>query len=247
MRKVGVQNRIALSVARDYAQPGGGEVVFRPFSRSAHPPRRIRTIPFCHRREMWKSFSCQQKFRAQKFPDRNRNIHIGRSGRKICLRSVFALRSYSRQLLRPALKKPESSAMRPAPFARGVWRRAIRMRSVQRRARFPATTLGGVANGGHGCAELIEWEVQARGRSFAADRRASSVTEDAHVAPELLAALPTWLRHRTLSVPRGSPRHWTAAAQEFNAKDYASARHALESLIALSNISRMRGFYAVAW
>lgn len=102
---------------------------------------------------------------------------------------------------------------------------------------------------------LVEWqmagmavpdvlsEVQARGISFAADDAHLKSLKDAHVAPELLAALPNVASHPDASSSSGIPQALTAAAQEFTAKDYASARHALESLIAQHN--QDAGFYAV--
>lgn len=78
-------------------------------------------------------------------------------------------------------------------------------------------------------------EVQARGISFAADDAHLKSLKDAHVVPELLAALPNVPSHPDASVSSEIPQALTAAAQAFSAKDYASARHALESLIAQHN------------
>jgi len=100
---------------------------------------------------------------------------------------------------------------------------------------------------------LVEWqvagmavpdvlnEVQTRGISFTADDAHLNLLKDAHVAPELLAALPNVPSHPD---PGSSqvPQALTSAAQSFAAKDYASTRHALEGLIAQHN--QDASFYA---
>jgi tetratricopeptide (TPR) repeat protein len=75
-------------------------------------------------------------------------------------------------------------------------------------------------------------EVQARGISFAADDAHLTSLKDAHLPAELLAALPNVPSHPDASNSSEIPQALTGAAQAFSAKDYASARHALESLIA---------------
>lgn len=96
-------------------------------------------------------------------------------------------------------------------------------------------------------ATLVEWqiagmavpdvlnEVQTRGISFAADDAHLNSLKDAHVAPELLAVLPNAPTHPNPSISSEIPQELTGAAQAFSAKDYASARRALESLIAQHN------------
>ncbi len=101
---------------------------------------------------------------------------------------------------------------------------------------------------------LVEWqiagmavpevlnEVQARGISFAADDAHLKSLKDAHLAPELLAALPNVPLHPDASSPSDVPPELTAAAQAFSTKDYASARYALEMLTAQH--SQDAGLYA---
>src|SRR5579872_875852 len=91
---------------------------------------------------------------------------------------------------------------------------------------------------------LVEWqiagmavpdvlnEVQTRGISFSADDAHLKSLRDAHLAPELLAVLPHVPSHPDASSSSEISQALTAAAQAFSAKDYASARHALESLTA---------------
>jgi len=91
---------------------------------------------------------------------------------------------------------------------------------------------------------LVEWqiagmalpdvlnEVQTRGISFSADDAHLKSLRDAHLAPELLAVLPNVPSHPDASSSSEISQALTAAAQAFSAKDYASARHALESLTA---------------
>jgi tetratricopeptide (TPR) repeat protein len=73
-------------------------------------------------------------------------------------------------------------------------------------------------------------EVQTRGISFTADDAHLNSLKDAHAAPELLAALPNVPSHSGAGSSQVPPA-LTSAAQAFAAKDYASARHALEGLI----------------
>lgn len=94
---------------------------------------------------------------------------------------------------------------------------------------------------------LVEWqisgmavpdelnEIQTRGISFAADDAHLKLLKDACLAPELLAALPNVPSRPDASGSSEIPPALTAAAQKFTAKDYASARHAVESLIAQQN------------
>jgi len=89
---------------------------------------------------------------------------------------------------------------------------------------------------------LVEWqiagmavpdvlnEVQARGISFAADDAHLQSLKDARLAPELLTALPNVPSHSDSSSSSEIPQALTVAAQAFSAKDYVSARHALEML-----------------
>ena len=78
-------------------------------------------------------------------------------------------------------------------------------------------------------------EVQTRGISFTADDAHLKSLMDAHVAPELLAALPNVPSHPDASISSEIPQALTAAAKAFSTKDYASARRALDSLIAQRN------------
>ena len=78
-------------------------------------------------------------------------------------------------------------------------------------------------------------EVETRGISFAADDAHLKSLMDAQVAPELLAALPNVPSHPDASISSEIPQELTAAAKAFSTKDYASARRALDSLIAQRN------------
>lgn len=89
---------------------------------------------------------------------------------------------------------------------------------------------------------LVEWqiagmavpdvlnEVQTRGISFVPDDAHLNPLKDAHVPPELLAALPNVPSHRDASSSSEVSQALIGAAQAFNAKDYATARHTLETL-----------------
>jgi tetratricopeptide (TPR) repeat protein len=73
-------------------------------------------------------------------------------------------------------------------------------------------------------------ELQARGIAFAFDDAHVKSFTDAHLAPELLAALPNVPSHPDASSSNVS-QALIGAAQAFSTKDYATARRALESLV----------------
>src|ERR1700722_2053747 len=73
-------------------------------------------------------------------------------------------------------------------------------------------------------------ELQARGIAFAFDDTHVKSFTTAHLAPELLAALPNVPSHPDASSSNVS-QALIGAAQAFSTKDYATARHALESLV----------------
>jgi tetratricopeptide (TPR) repeat protein len=74
-------------------------------------------------------------------------------------------------------------------------------------------------------------ELQLRGITFVLDDAHLNALKDARVTPELLAALPNVPSHPDASSSSEVPQAWIGAAQAFGAKDYAAARHALESLV----------------
>ena len=74
-------------------------------------------------------------------------------------------------------------------------------------------------------------ELQNRGITFVADTAQLDLLKDAHVAPEILAALPNVSSHPDASRSSEVPQTLIAAAQAFSKKDYATARHSLENLV----------------
>jgi tetratricopeptide (TPR) repeat protein len=74
-------------------------------------------------------------------------------------------------------------------------------------------------------------ELQNRGITFVPDNAQLDLLKDAHVAPEILAALPNVSSHPDASRSSEFPQTLIAAAQAFSSKDYATARHSLENLV----------------
>jgi tetratricopeptide (TPR) repeat protein len=73
-------------------------------------------------------------------------------------------------------------------------------------------------------------ELQTRGITFVPDNAHQDLLKQARVAPELLAALPNVPSHPDSSTSSEVPATLIAAAQAFSGKDYATARHTLETL-----------------
>src|SRR6202451_3551357 len=73
-------------------------------------------------------------------------------------------------------------------------------------------------------------ELQTRGITFVPDNAHQDLLKQARVAPELLAALPNVPSHPDPSTSSEVPPTLIAAAQAFSGKDYATARHTLETL-----------------
>lgn len=74
-------------------------------------------------------------------------------------------------------------------------------------------------------------ELQNRGITFVPDNAQLDLLKDARVAPEILAALPNVPSHPDWSRSSEVPQTLIAAAQAFSNKDYATARHSLETLV----------------
>jgi len=74
-------------------------------------------------------------------------------------------------------------------------------------------------------------ELQNRGITFVPDNAQLDLLKGAHVAPEILAALPNVPSHPDGSRSSEVPQTLIAAAQAFSNKDYATARHSLETLV----------------
>jgi superkiller protein 3 len=74
-------------------------------------------------------------------------------------------------------------------------------------------------------------ELQNRGITFVPDNAQLDLLKGAHVAPEILAALPNVSSHPDASRSSEVPQTLVAAAQAFSNKDYATARHSLETLV----------------
>jgi tetratricopeptide (TPR) repeat protein len=92
-----------------------------------------------------------------------------------------------------------------------------------------ATTLVAWQMAGMAVPDILT-ELQLRGITFVPDDAHLNPLKDARVAPELLAALPNVRSHPDASSSSEIPQALIAAAQAFSAKDYATARHALETL-----------------
>jgi len=99
-------------------------------------------------------------------------------------------------------------------------------------------------------------EVRTRGITFVPDNTHLDRLREAHVAPELLAALPNVPSHPDASASSEVPQALIAAAQAFSGKDYATARHSLEICVqgnqdanlyaAIGNLNFISGDFASA-
>ena len=99
-------------------------------------------------------------------------------------------------------------------------------------------------------------EVQTRGITFVPDNTQLDRLREARVAPELLAALPNVPLHPDASTSSEVPQALIAAAQAFSGKDYATARHSLETCVqgnqdanlyaAVGNLNFISGDFASA-
>jgi tetratricopeptide (TPR) repeat protein len=99
-------------------------------------------------------------------------------------------------------------------------------------------------------------EVQTRGITFVPDNTQLDRLREARVAPELLAALPNVPLHPDASTSSEVRQALIAAAQAFSGKDYATARHSLETCVqgnqdanlyaAVGNLNFISGDFASA-
>ncbi|HEV8048515.1 MAG TPA: tetratricopeptide repeat protein [Terriglobales bacterium] len=151
------------------------------------------------------------------------------------LRKVFFASFYVALVLSSASSSPaqETESVGDAARAFRARRAAQGNQDAKRPVQSPlaATTLVEWQIAGMAVPEVLN-EVQTRGISFATDDAHLQSLKDADLAPELLAALPHVPSHPDASSSSEIPQALTAAAQAFTAKEYASARHSLESLTA---------------